>query len=169
MTRHTAENLARIMADQGLSIQQVSQQCGVDRRTVQAILHGHQRAHARTLHRLAQGLGVSIDELFLDPARLVYRRFDRQTNPVVQELIESHPEQFLEWSEGDFAELASRVGTGGALTPEGALAAAQHINQKRELLNRFCLVLETDQRELLGSIVNLIYERVIVRGAAAGE
>lgn len=168
MPRHTAENLARLMADQGLSIHQVSQQCGVDRRTVQGILRGGQRAHARTLHRLAHGLGVSIDELFLDPSRLVYRHFDRHTNPTVQELIASHPEQFVDWSEADFAELASRVGTGGALTAEGALAATQHINQKRELVNRFCLVLETNQRELIGGIVNLIYERVVLKNGQAG-
>lgn len=169
MSRHIAENLARIMAAQGLSISEVVEKSGLDHRTIRAILNGNQRTHARTLHRLAKGLGVPIDELFLDPSRLVYRRFDRQTNPMVQELIDSHPEQFSDWSEADFAELASRVGTGGPLTPDGALAAAQHINRKRELMARFCVLLETSEYELLSGIVNVMYERVVLKnGQKAG-
>lgn len=169
MSRRIAENLTRIMATQGLSIGQVVDKCGLDQRTVRAILNGQHRAHARTLHRLAEGLAVPIDELFLDPSRLVYRRFDRHTNPVVQELIASHPGEFVDWSEADFAELTSRVGTGGPLTPEGALAAAQHINRKRELMAKFCVLMETSERELLTGFVNMLYERTVLKdGHRAG-
>jgi transcriptional regulator with XRE-family HTH domain len=162
MSRHTAENLTRIMAAQGLSIEEVAEKCGLDRRTVQALLNGSQRAHARTLHRLAHGLGVSIDELFLDPSRLVYRCFDRQTNPVVEELIESRPEQFIAWTEADFAELASRVGTGGGLTHDGALAAAEHINRKREVMAKIGVVLETSAFDFMCRIADLVYEQMVL-------
>lgn len=160
MSSHSAENLARIMAAQGLSIRQVAQKCQLDRRTVQAILNGSQRAHARTLHRLAQGLEVSIDEFFVDPSRLVYRHFDRQTNPMVQELIDAHPEQFVDWTEADFAELASHVGTGGALTHEGALAAAERIHRKRQTMTRMGVVLETGAFDFMCGIVDLVYAQV---------
>jgi transcriptional regulator with XRE-family HTH domain len=169
MSRHTAENLTRVMAAQGLSIEQVTEKSGLDRRTVQAILNGNQRAHARTLHRLAQGLGVSIDELFLDPSRLVYRCFDRQTNPMVEELIGSHPEQFVDWTEADFAELASRVGTGGALTHDGVLAAAEHINRKREAMNRMGVVLETSAFDFMCRIVDLVYEQMALNNGHKTE
>jgi transcriptional regulator with XRE-family HTH domain len=169
MSRHTGENLARIMAAEGLSIAQVAQRCGLDRRTVRAVLKGVQRPHAWTLHRLAQGLGVSSDELFLDPSRLLYRHFDRQTNPVVEELLEAHPEQFVDWTEAQFAELASRVGTGGALTREGALAAAKLINRKRELMNRFALLLETDDFDMMSVMVDLAYEKRVLRAYPGTE
>ena len=164
MSRHSGENLARLMAAQGLSIEEVAEKSGLDRRTIQAILKGSQRAHARTLNRLAKGLGVAVDELFLDPSRLVYRHFDRLTNPMVQELIESHADLFANWCEADFAELSSRVGKGGPLTRQGAMAAARHINWKRGLFQKFALLLETSQADLIGGIVETMYEKVVLKG-----
>ena len=120
------------MAGAQLSLGDVSARTGVDPRTLRGITSGGHRPHARTLHRLAQGLGVSVDEFFLDPARLIYRRFDRQTNPLVAELIAEQGELFAGWRQGDFDELHSRVGAGGALTREGALAAVHLMNRKRE-------------------------------------
>ena len=79
------------------------------------------KPHARTLHRLAAGLGISVDELFIDPAQLLYRSFDRLTNPMVEEVLENHGELFHGWTQADFDELNSRVGLGGPLTMEGAL------------------------------------------------
>jgi len=169
MSRHTGENLARIMAAQGLSIDQVVQKCGLDGRTVRAVLKGQQRPHARTLYRLAQGLGVPMDELFLDPARLLYRHFDHQTNPMAEELLDAHPEQFVDWTETQFAELASRVGTGGALTREGALAAAKLINRKRELMARFSLLLETEEFDMMSVMVDLAYEKRVLKNGKAWE
>ena len=164
MSRYSGENLARLMAAQGLSIEEVAEKSGLDRRTIQAILNGTQRAHARTLNRLAKGLGVAVDEFFLDPSRLVYRHFDRLTNPMVQELIETQPDLFANWCEADFAELDSRVGKGGSLTLEGAVAAAHRINWKRGLFQKFALLLETGQADLLASLVETMYEKVVLKG-----
>jgi transcriptional regulator with XRE-family HTH domain len=168
MSRHTGENLTRLMAAQGLSIDDVVERTGLDRRTIQAILSGHQRAHALTLNRLARGLGVAVDELFLDPSRLVYRHFDRLTNPVVEELLESHPDLFADWGEADFAELSSRVGKGGPLTAEGALAAARRINWKRALFQKLALLLETSLAEVIGGIIDTMYEKIVLKGGRAG-
>ena len=118
MSDHAGENLLRLIAGGQWSLSDVSARSGVDPRTIRGIASGAQRPHARTLHRLAQGLGVSVDEFFLDPARLIYRRFDRQTNPLVAELIEAESDLFAGWRQGDFDELHSRVGAGGALTRE---------------------------------------------------
>jgi len=71
MPKHVGENLSRLLAAQGLSIEQAVEKTGLDRRPIQAILNGSNRAHSQTLNRLAKGLGVAVDELFVDPSRLV--------------------------------------------------------------------------------------------------
>jgi transcriptional regulator with XRE-family HTH domain len=159
------ENLARLIAAGGLSIDTVAARCGMDRRTIRGILQGSHHPRAHTLYRLAQGLGVAVDEFFLDPSRLLYRRFDQRTNPQVQEAVEAEPELFAQWREADFVELHSCVGTGGPLTREGALAAARQINCRREILEKVTVLLETAQRETIVDIVNMMYDKVVIRGA----
>ena len=118
MSDNAPQNLRRLMAGQGLSVDQLAQRTGLDRRTIRGLLHGRNKPHPRTLKILAEGLGVSADEFFIDAARLVHRCFDEHTNPVVDEVIGSHPALFAGWMEADFADLHSRVGTGGPLTEE---------------------------------------------------
>jgi len=160
MVDHTGENLRRIMARLGLSIGQVIEQTGLDRRTIKGILEGTNRPHTRTLHRLAEGLGVEADELFVEPVQLAYRHFDRQTNPVVTEVVEHHPELFADWSDADFDELHSRQGTGGPLTPEGTLAVAEQMNRNRRLHEKLAVLLETSQAELVESVLEAFYQSV---------
>ena len=163
MAIYTRENLLRLMAARGLTLSRVAEQTGLHVRTVRGVLHGNKKPHARTLHRLAEGLGVDVDEFFVDPAQLIYRRFDRRTNPLVANVIHDHKELFQGWTESDFDELHSRVGTGGALTVEGALAAVRQMNQKRELHEKLDLLLETSQAEVAAGILNVLYEQVAVR------
>lgn len=84
MADYVAENLLRLMAAEGLSLGQVAQRTGVDQRTVRAILGGTKKPHARTLHRLARGLAVSIDEFFFGPSQLLDRAFGRQTDSAAE-------------------------------------------------------------------------------------
>ena len=83
MVDFAGDNLRRLMTRMGLTIDDVTAKSGVDQRTIQGILDGSKRPHAKTLHRLAAALMVSPDEFFVDPARLAYRCFDQATNPVV--------------------------------------------------------------------------------------
>lgn len=161
-TDHVAANLRRLMARDGLTLQAVVEQTGVDERTIRGILAGRNRPHARTLHKLAAGLGVSADEFFQDPSLLAYRAFDRATNPAVDDAIEAHPALFAGWSQADFEELYSRMGTGGSLTHEGAVAAAEAMNARRELLDKVTLILETHESDLLREMIELLYKRVVV-------
>jgi transcriptional regulator with XRE-family HTH domain len=164
MSSHARENLLRLMAAKGLSLRAVAERTGLDVRTIRGILRGANRPHAQTLHRLAQGLDVPIDEFFLDPAQLLYRRFDRQTNPVVAEVVAAHKELFDGWSEADFDELHSRVGEGGALTAEGALAAARLMNRRRRMHEQLDLLMESSHAELVAGIIELLYEKTVVSG-----
>jgi transcriptional regulator with XRE-family HTH domain len=164
MGEHTGENLRRVMAEQGLSFSDVVEQSGLDRRTISGILDGRNRPHPRTIHRLAKGLGVGPDEFFVSPTQLVYRRFDERTNPVVHEIVESRPDVFAGWSEADFDELHSRFGAGGCLTPEGVLAAAGEMNRRRELQEKFALLLESSQAGVVIGIVEVLYREVVLGG-----
>jgi transcriptional regulator with XRE-family HTH domain len=163
-----AANLRRLMARCGITLDALATASGVDRRTIAAVLRGKNRPHSRTLHRLAQALGASADEFFQDRAVRAHRAFDRETNPLVAEVIAQHPELFAGWTEADFDELYSRFGTGGALTRAGAAAAAGRMNRTRAVHEKVALVLETHEADLLEQFVDLLYRRVAV-GTAPSE
>ncbi len=157
--QRAGDNLRRLMAAKDLTIAQVAECTGLDKRTIQGILDGTKRAHVRTLGRLAKGLGVPVEELFLQPHQLAYRAFDRQTNPVVDDVIREHPELFEGWTAADFDELHSRMGAGGPLTEQGALEAARQMNRNRELHKKLAVVLESTHRDLAAGIIELLYQK----------
>ena len=165
-----SSNAYRLMSRAGLTVEQVVQATGLNPRTVKGILNGTiAKPHARTLHRLAAGLGADTDELFQNPSVLAYRSFDRQTNPSVEEAIEREPDLFDGWTDADFNELYSRFGTGGALTPAGAREAARFMNHNREVQHKVAVLLETGEGPLLANIVDVLYQRVIVNGTTDSE
>jgi len=157
-----AANVRRLMARSGMTLQQVVEAAGLNERTIKAILNGRSKPHARTLHRLADGLGVAADELFQNPSLLTHRLFDQQTNPVVQEVIDSQPQLFEGWRQADFEELYSRFGTGGALTPSGTAQVVIAMNRKREIHQKVALLLESGEAEFLTGVVDLLYQKIIV-------
>src|SRR5215475_5135475 len=125
-----AENLRRLMAREGLTLADIISRSRLNHRTLKELLAGRRQPQPRTLHRLAGGLNVPVEELFQDPALLRHRLFDRHTNPVVDEIVESHPQMFHGWTAAEFDELYSRFGAGGALTSQGTLDAAQAMNRR---------------------------------------
>lgn len=154
---HLAENLRRVMARLGLSVQDVAQRCALDRRTVLGILDGRKQPHAITIHHLSTGLGVSADEFYLDASRLLYRNLDHRFPPVVSQLVAAKPELFARWSEADFAALYGRVGARDPPTFDGAIAAAEHVNRNREVHQKLAVLLEGTRAELIRGIVEVIY------------
>jgi transcriptional regulator with XRE-family HTH domain len=157
-----ASNLRRLMAREGLTFAELMDRTGLDHRTLKGILSGDRRPQPRTLHRLAASFEVPVEELFQDPALLRHRLFDRQTNPEVEEVVAEHPQVFHGWSEAEFDELYSRFGVGGPLTREGALEAAKAMNRRRELLAKMTLLLETNEAELLESMIELLHKRAVI-------
>ncbi len=154
-----AGNLRRIMARNDLTFEAVIAACELDERTLRSLARGSSHPHARTLHKLAQGLGISIDELFQPVTRTAPRRFDRATNSLVDSCVAQHPKLFRNWSQGDFDELYSRFGTGGQLTEEGVLAAAEATNRKRDLWRQMSVILESSEADLLAQFVQMLYHR----------
>jgi transcriptional regulator with XRE-family HTH domain len=147
------------MAREGLTYSDVVESTGLDERTVRGLVRGANNPHARTLHKFAQGLGISIDELFQPAGGSTRHAFDRATNPVVQCVVEAHAALFDAWSATDFDELYSQFGVGGPLNETGILAAAEAINAKRSLLRKVSVILESSESELLADFVKLLYRR----------
>jgi transcriptional regulator with XRE-family HTH domain len=154
-----ATNLRRLMARDGLTFEDVVAATGLDERTVRGIVRGANRPHARTLNKLALGLGIDVDELFRPVGPSLAQRFDRATNTLVESVAAAHAHVFQLWSTADYDELYSRFGTGGQLTEAGVLAAAEAMNAKRDLMRRISVILESGQAGLLAEFVELLYRR----------
>jgi transcriptional regulator with XRE-family HTH domain len=155
-----ATNLRRLMARHGMTYDDVVEATGLDERTIRGLVRGANHPHARTLHKLARGLGVEIDELFRPLGHSSPRRFDRATNSLVEAVVMARPELFENWSDANFDELYSRFGAGGQLTESGVLAAAEAMNAKHELWRKIGVILESGEAGLLSEFVQMLYRRV---------
>jgi transcriptional regulator with XRE-family HTH domain len=149
------------MVRDGLTFDDVAAAAGVDGRTLRGIIRGKSTPHARTLHKLAHGLGLTIEDLFRPPQGCSSRHFDRATNRLVEHVVARHAGIFQNWSEADFDELYSRFGTGGHLTEAGVLAAAEAMNAHRDVRRQVSVILESGEAQLLHEFVELLYRRVI--------
>jgi transcriptional regulator with XRE-family HTH domain len=154
-----AMNLRRLMARHGLTFDDVVRASGLDERTVRGLARGLNNPHARTLTKLASGLGIDVDELFHQPGQTARQRFDRATNMLVESVVAARGDIFDRWSDADFDELYSRFGTGGQLTEAGVVAAAEAMNARRELWRQISIILETGEAALLAEFIQLLYRR----------
>jgi transcriptional regulator with XRE-family HTH domain len=154
-----AMNLRRLMARHGLTYDDVVRASGLDERTVRGVARGTNNPHARTLTKLASGLGIDVDELFHQPGQTARQRFDRATNMLVESVVAARGDIFVRWSDAEFDELYSRFGTGGQLTESGILAAAEAMNARRELWRQISIILETGDAALLSEFIQLLYRR----------
>lgn len=162
--RGVAAALQRTIETQKLTTHDVARRTGVDEPTVRRLLRDDEaKPPLRTLQKLAEGLGLDLHEL-IPSAATDRRRFDRRTNPIVDEVIAKHPQWFNGWTPDDFDDLYSRFGTGGALTWDGAIASVRTINLRREMLAKVALLLETGEAEVLVGMINLMYGKVVLSG-----
>lgn len=158
-----ATNLRRLMARFDMTLQDLVEATELDERTLRGLLQGTSQPHTRTLHKLAQGLGVSTDELFHYPHLTEQAQFDRATNGMVAEIMDAKPELFFDWAPADFDELFSRVGIGGKLTEEGALSTVHAMNAHRKTMQQVAVVLESDEADLLQGFVEMLFDRVRIK------
>ena len=156
-----ADNIRRLMVQSGMTVRDVVAATGIHARTIQALMSGDQKPHAKTLHKLAEGLGVSTHEIILDLPQTDAAQFDWGTNPIVQEIVAEEPNLFAHWSAGELEELASRFGTGGELTRDGVRIAIEAMESRRSVLDKVVVLLESDQSDLLAEFVDMLYRRAI--------
>lgn len=161
--RIVSTNFRRLMAKFCLTFEQVCESSGLDERTIRGISLGKNRPHARTLAKLAAGLGVEVDVLFEPITEMPHLRFDRATNRIVEEVHTKDPAAFRDWLASDYAQLYSQVGVGGPLTEAGVLAMVREINARRELRRQAEVIYESGLGEILADIVRMMYGKVVVR------
>jgi hypothetical protein len=88
------------------------------------------------------------------------RLFDRRTNTEVDAVRRDLPELFANWAPADWDELYSEFGTGGRLSREGVVVAAQRMNRKRETVEQLHVVLETHLHEVAVNMIETLYRMV---------
>ena len=54
------------------------------------------------------------------------------------------------------------MGTGGPLTPEGAVQVVGEMNRKRQLHEKLDVLLESSQADLAATILTAMYQKVVV-------
>ena len=149
-----AANLRRLMARSGVSLAELARRSGLDLRTVRGVLDGTKQPHPSTLNKLANGLRVPADELFLEPALLVQRWLGRG-NPIVHKVVQDHPGLVESWSERDFQQLYDRLDE--SMKSTDVLALAEAINKRRTVHKKVSVLLESDYADILEVILDVLY------------
>lgn len=174
----------------GLNQEDLAQKSGVSRTTLHHIERGTHKPRASTLSRLAKTLDIdphslaqgwqrespngaagtnpsvipAVDHNGLNGhADAVHAAvFDRSTNLALAAAREQSPERFADFRTEDWDALASQVGVGGGLTPEGVYRAADQIRRDRETLSRLRMVLQTHLREPARKLVDALYQSIVI-------
>lgn len=164
-------NFLRLLERKSVSIKQLSERTGVSLQTLRYWKRfGIAYSRDERLEIVARFLGVSDPQSLFEvdletrsspppvlDLRETTKRIDRETNPMIAEVLSDHPELFRGFDENDWDELYSLHGTGGALTYEGVQKSAELINRKRELRRKFDALLETDHFETLAHLIDVLY------------
>lgn len=157
-----AANTRRLMARYRMSKTELAKASGVDLKTLRAILEANGQVQPRTIGKLAEGMGVPVEEFERDVAAEA-SRFDRATNTIVEAFVQDHPELFTNWGDEHFAELYSRFAVGGQLTEAGVLAVALFMNRRRAVEEKFRASFDVEP-DWLEKAVGMVYDRLTVVG-----
>jgi transcriptional regulator with XRE-family HTH domain len=160
-------NLVELMRRRKISLKELIQRTNISRHVVNRWVRvGAGKPQWDHLTRLAEVLFLSDPRDLLDPnlftknAEVIppkNRSVDRHTNPLVEIVSQSRPDLFRPFTDDDWNEIYSLHGTGGPLTEEGTIQAAEHINAKRALRQKFEALLETEHFAPLSAIIEVMY------------
>lgn len=90
--------------------------------------------------------------------------FDEQTNPAVASLAEQSPELFQGWQTQEWEELSSLFGVGGEMTLEGVRENAERMNERRELVFKLKVLMETELSSVAKAMIETLYQQVHSEG-----
>src|SRR5215216_5195840 len=94
-----ALRLRLLRVQRGLTLQEASDEIGIDRHTLSSIERGTQEPHAPTLKKIAEGYGVAIENLLVQDD-LAGEPMKAATSPKVEAPTSSEPSEEAEESEG---------------------------------------------------------------------
>ncbi len=161
-------------ARKGWDLGELAEKAGISRTTLYHLLEGHtDKPRLATLNRLAESLGIEVDELLAEPPssnggvsttpEVITNDFDAATNPAVSQVASERPDLFRDWEADDWIELRSMFGVGGGLNPGGVVRAAEGINRRRDAVRKLRIVLETHLSDVAIGLVDTLYEMVRVK------
>lgn len=169
-------NLSRIVrmacARKGWDLGELAERASISRTTLYHLLEGHtDKPRLATLNRLAESLGIEVDELLGTPSSQTNGtsgnnvdtsalEIDTAANPAVRAVAQERPDLFRDWEPDDWVELRSMFGTGGNLNPGGVVRAAEGINRRRESVRKLRVVLETHLSDVAIGLVDTLYDMV---------
>jgi len=160
MGEYAKENLRRLMSARGLSHKDVVRCTGLDRRTIRGLLNGTNRPHAKTIHRLAKGLGVATDEFFVSPSYLIYRNLYDPADLKVEGVVRNNPALFSSWAQADFEELQDSYSLSDDQSAEGILDVARKMNRRRDLQKKLNVLLKSSQSDAISTFLEVMYKTV---------
>lgn len=160
----------------GWDAARLAQEAGISRTTLYHLEHGAtERPRISTVSKVAAALEIPVERLWNpqpeEPPRLTaernsaterdrQRQFDRVTNTTVDAVRRDSPELFADWSTEEWDELYSEFGTGGQLSREGVVVAAQRMNRKRQTIQQLHVVLETHLHDVATNVIETLYRMV---------
>lgn len=174
-TEQFRNRIRELCRHKGWDLGELAQRAGLSRTTLYHLEKGRtRRPHGSTLRKIAAALEVRPEQLWEEGDEIgrrprpafpaptpeeadTQRDFDRGTNPMVADVADEWPELFREWTESEWDELYSSVGTGGPLTREGVVEAAATINRKRRTVQQLHVLLETHLSEVAAGLIETLY------------
>lgn len=164
------QNVRGLLELQGWSIRDLCERTGLGRGVVQRwVRQGADRVSTENLTKLARLFEIDPPGQLFNPLLLKQPRargispFEETTNPCVAEVADRQPELFVRFTAAEWKELYSHRGTGGSLTPEGVVRAAERINAKRSLRQKFDALLETHHFSTMEAVVSALYRETELR------
>ncbi len=149
------DNLRRLMAAKNLTLADVARRSGLDIRTINGILNNPQaRPHARTLHKLARGLRVPVEELFQAPPLLVQQPKASVSHPMIHRLLQERPDLFDGWEPSDFVRLEALCQERQVEKTAQVIHLASSVNRARQLSSGILRILASNYGSLFLQVVN---------------
>ena len=156
MSSFVAHNLARLMAERGLSFVETARRTGVDRRTLRAILNATTTPHARTVQAIAEGLGVSVEAFWIEPVAGEMPLPRKRLSPAVADFAKKRPELFRHWDAADWDELERRIASKKEPTPDAIWAAVHDLNHQRRQLQTCAILLEMGDGAAMSQAIDAV-------------
>lgn len=156
MSSFVAHNLARLMAERSLSIAETVRRTGVDRRTLRAVLEGTTTPHSRTVQAIAEGLGVSVEEFWIEPPRGEPPIPPKRLSAAVADFAEKRPELFRHWDAADWDELERRLACKSEPPADAIWAAVHDLNHKRRQLQTCAILLEMGDGAAMSQAIDAV-------------
>jgi transcriptional regulator with XRE-family HTH domain len=169
--------IARLVEERGWNLEEFARNAKLNRLTVrQIILDGKRRLRNATVSACAQALGLSVNELRMQPLERLLERmrplgapgnpdtlrrlYERATQPELVAWIERNPDAAAKLTDDEMDELLSLQGTGGPLTRFGLQHFLHLLERRRQLRFKMEAVAGTEYLDLLEKLVDLLYDRI---------